>query len=68
MNYFVTKTKKIGIFEIETPQNIWIDEFLVLRSKMYVFKCGDDCKIEAKVLSKSLSKNIKIEDYKKRLD
>ena len=28
----------IGKFKIETPANIWIDEILCLRSKMYAFK------------------------------
>ena len=32
------KNKKvIGKFKIETPKNIWIDEFVCLRSKMYAF-------------------------------
>ena len=33
MNYSVTK-KVIGKFKIETLANIWIDEFVCLRSKM----------------------------------
>ena len=41
MNYSVTK-KVIGKFTIEIPANIWIDEFVCLRSKMYAFKCGND--------------------------
>ena len=42
---FSNKNKKIfGKFKIETPKNIWIDEFICLRSKMYAFKCGDDRK------------------------
>ena len=42
---FNDKNKKvIGKFKIETPKNIWIDEFVCLRSKMYPFKCGDDSK------------------------
>ena len=32
---FSNKNKKvIGKFKIETPKNIWIDEFIALRSKM----------------------------------
>ena len=43
---FSNKNKKvIGKFKIETPKNIWIDEFICLRSKMYAFKSGDDSKI-----------------------
>ena len=35
MNYSVIKTKTIfGKHEVETPKNIWIDEFVCLRSKM----------------------------------
>ena len=66
---FSIKNKKvIGYFKIETPKNIWIDEFVCLRSKMYAFKCGDDSKNKLKGVSKSQSKNIKIEEYKKCLD
>ena len=66
---YSNKNKKvIGKFKIETPQNIWIDEFICLRSKMYAFKCGDDSKNKLKGISKSQSKNIKFEEYKKRLD
>ena len=40
---FSNKTKKvIGKFKIETPKNIWIDEFVCLRSKAYSFKCNDN--------------------------
>ena len=60
--------KVIGKFKIETPKSIWIDEFVCLRSKMYAFKCGDDSKNKLKGVSKSQSKNIKFEEYKKCLD
>ena len=60
---FSIKNKKvIGKFKIETPENIWIDEFVCLRRKMYAFKCGDDSKIKLKGVSKSQSKNIKFEE------
>ena len=60
---FSNKNKKvIGKFKIETPKNIWIDEFVCLRSKMYAFKCGDDSGNEIKGVSKSPSKNIKFEE------
>ena len=56
---FSNKNKKvIGFFKIETPKNIWIDEFVCLRSKMYAFKCDDDSKNKLKGTSKSQSKNI----------
>ena len=67
----INKNKKlIGKFKIETPKNIniWIDEFVCLRSKMYGFKCGDDSKNKLKGLSKSQSKHINFEEYKKCLD
>ena len=35
---------------------------------MYAFKCGDDSKNKLKGISKSQSKIIKFEDYKKCLD
>ena len=42
---FSNKNKKvIGKIKIETHKNIWIDEFICLRSKMYAFNCGDDSK------------------------
>ena len=51
---FSNKNKKvIGKFKIETPKNIWIDDFSALRSKMYAFKCGDDSKNDLKGISKS---------------
>ena len=66
---FSNKNKKvIGNFKIETPKNIWIDEFICLRTKMYAFKCGGDSKNKLKGISKSQSKNIKFEEYKKCLD
>ena len=66
---FSDKYKKvIGKFKIETPKNNWIEEFVCLRSKMYAFKCGDDSKNKLKGISKSQSKNIEFEEYKKCLD
>ena len=60
---FSNKNKKVlGKFKIETPKNIWIDEFVCLRSKMYDFKCGNDSKNKLKGVSKSQSKNIKFEE------
>ena len=61
---FSNKNKKVvGKFKIETPKNIWIDEFVALRSKCYAFKCGDDSKNKLKGISKSYSKNIKFDEY-----
>ena len=42
---FSNKNKRlIGFFRIETPKNIWIDEFICLRSKIYAFNCGNENK------------------------
>ena len=63
---FSNKNKKvIGKFKIETPKNIWIDEFVCLRSKAYSFKCKneDENKNKIKGISKSQSKHIKFEEY-----
>ena len=43
------KNKKvIGKFKIETPKNIWIDEFVCLRSKAYSFNCKNEDKNKKK--------------------
>ena len=61
---FSNKNKKVvGKFKIETPENIWIDEFVALRSRCYAYKCGDDCKKTLKGISKSYSRNIKYDEY-----
>ena len=66
---FSNKNKKVnGKFKIETPKNIWIEEFICLRSKCYAFKCGDDSKNNLEGISKSQSKNVKFEEYKRCLD
>ena len=39
-------------FKIETPEIIWIDKFVCLRSKMYSFNCGDDSRTKLKGVSK----------------
>ena len=42
---FSNKNKKVvGEFKIETPENVWIDEFVALKSKCFAFKCGGDSK------------------------
>ena len=58
---FSSKNKKIiGKFKIETPKNIWIDEFIALRSKCYAFRCGDESKNKLKLISQSYSKKNQI--------
>ena len=55
----------IGKFKIETPKNIWREEFVCLRSKAYSFKCKDkdENKNKMKGISKSQSIHIKFEEY-----
>ena len=66
---FSNKNKKvIGKFKLETTANIWLDEFVCVRCKMYAYKSGDDSKNKLKGVSKSRTKNIKFEEYKKFLD
>ena len=63
---FSNKNKKvIGKFKIETPKNVFIDEFVCLRSKAYSFKCQDNIESKNKIrgISKSQSKHIKFEEY-----
>ena len=68
---FSEKNKNVfGKFKIETPKNIWIEDFVCLRSKAYWFKCKneDENKNKIKRISKSQSEHIKFEEYKKCLD
>ena len=66
---FSNKNKKVvRKFEKETPENIWIDEFVALSSKCYAFKCGNNGKNLLKAISKSYSKIIKFDEYKNCLD
>ena len=63
---FSNKNEKvIGKFKNECPKNIWINEFVCLRSKAYSFKCKDknENKNKIKSISKSQSKHIKFEEY-----
>ena len=63
-NLFSYKNKKvIGKIKIETPKNIWIEEFNCLRSKMNAFKCGNDSKNILKGISSNQPKKIKFEVY-----
>ena len=62
---FSNKNKKrVGFFKIQTPKNIWIDEFVRLRSKAYSFKYKDifESKNKIKGILKSQSKHIKFEE------
>ena len=65
--YSIKNKKVIGKFKIETPKNIWINEFVCLRSKAYSFKCKNNIESKNKIkgISKTQSKHIKFEEYKK---
>ena len=65
-DFFSNKNKKlVGKFKIETPKNVWIDEFVCLRSNAYSFKCKDkdENKNKIKGINKSVSKHNKFEEY-----
>ena len=61
--------KVLGKFKIETPKNIYIDEFVCLRSKAYSFKCNNkiENKNKLKGITKTQTKNIKFNEYYKCL-
>ena len=68
---FSNKTKKlIGKYKTETPKNIWIDEFICLRSKACSFKCKDDIEkqIKLKGFPNSQSKLGKFKEGKEGLN
>ena len=53
---FSNKNKKvIGKIKIETPKNVFEDEFVCLRSKAYSFKCSDNTESKNKI--KGISKS-----------
>ena len=39
----------LGKLKIETPKNIFIDEFIALRSKAYSFKCNNNDEIKKQI-------------------
>ena len=52
------------MFKIESPQIIYIDEFIFLRSKTSSFNCNDGKTNKLKGISKYQSKHIKFEEQK----
>ena len=63
---YSNKNKKvIGKFKIETPKNVFLDEFVCLKSKAYSFKCKDNIESKNKIkgISNSQSKHINFEEY-----
>ena len=60
LELFSNKNEKVvGKNKIETPKNIWIDEFIALGSKPYSFKCKDKNANKINGISKSQSKIFK---------
>ena len=57
--------KCVGKIKIETPENIWIADFLALRSQAYSFKCCDKNTKKIEGTSNSHSKNNKFEEFYK---
>ena len=63
MTYSVIEIKKVlGEYKIEAPKNIWIDEFIALRSKTHSFKYNDKNTEKLKVISEAQSKHVKYEN------
>ena len=56
--------KFVGKFKIETPENVWIDEFVALRSKCYAFKCGDDSINKLRVFQNLVRKILNLKNIK----
>ena len=55
---FSNENKKVvGKFKVETSKNIWIDEFIALRSEAHSFMCNDENTIKLKCFSKSQSRD-----------
>ena len=63
---FSNKKKVFGKFKIETPKNVFIDEIVCLRSKMYDFKCKEDTedKNKLKCISNSQPKVLNLKNIK----
>ena len=66
MNYSVTKTKQWLVnLKWKLLKNLWIDEFIALKSKAYSFKCGDENTNKVKGISIFFPKNFKFEEHEK---
>ena len=62
---FSNKNKKlIGKFEIETPENVWTNELVCLRSKMYASESGNESKNQTNGISESCSKILDLRNIK----
>ena len=61
--FFSNEFKKVPcLLKIETPKNIWLDEFICLRSKEYAYKTGNDYQKKLKGIQNTYSKNMKFEN------
>ena len=65
---FGNTNKVVDKFNIETLKNVWIYEFIALRSKAYSFKCDGKNANKLRGISKSCSKKMNFEEDKKCLD
>ena len=58
---FSNENKKVvGKFKIETLENIWMDEFVCLRSKAFSYKCNNKNASKLKGISKSRVKTLNL--------
>ena len=57
--------KVVGKFKMETPRNLWLDEIICLRIKMYVFKCADKIEIKLNYLVNLIQKILNLRNFKK---
>ena len=60
--------KLVGKFKLETPKNIWFDEFVCLGIKISSFKCGNGIKNKLKCPLKAQSKHKKFKECRKCVD
>ena len=64
---FSSKYQRVfGKVKIETPKNIFRDEYFSLKSKAHSFECGKDNKKKLKGTFKSQSEDNNFEEYYKR--
>ena len=58
----IKNEKFFGKLEIENPNNVFVEEFFCLRSKVYSFESGSENKNVLPGICKSQSKNVKFEE------
>ena len=55
--------KVLGRLKVETPEGLWIDKFIALKSKSYSFIENEETHRKIKGVSKVASKKITFEEY-----